>query len=67
MTDYAYHLVQLKNREFTHPVNDSTLDGGLNGALYFVQMESDGGKHQYGNAGAQMGLGYCDAQLPLAL
>merc|ERR1712107_502584 len=44
--------------------DDSNLDCGLNGALYFVQMDADGGKSKYGNAGAEMGLGYCDAQCP---
>merc|ERR1712187_647815 len=62
--DYAYHLFQLKNKEFTYTVDDSNLDCGLNGALYFVQMDADGGKSKYGNAGAEMGLGYCDAQCP---
>jgi len=62
--DYAYQLFQLKNKEFTYTVDDSTMDCGLNGALYFVQMDADGGKSKYGNAGAEMGLGYCDAQCP---
>jgi len=62
--DYAYKLFQLKNKEFTYTVDDSNLDCGLNGALYFVQMDADGGKAKYGNAGAQLGLGYCDAQCP---
>merc|ERR1711970_152468 len=39
-------------------------DCGLNGALYFVQMDADGGKAKYGNAGAKYGTGYCDAQCP---
>merc|ERR1712100_868704 len=60
--DYAYKLFQLKNKEFTYTVDDSNLDCGLNGALYFVQMDADGGKEKYGNAGAQLGLGYCAAQ-----
>merc|ERR1712070_46522 len=62
--DYAYHLFQLKNKEFTYTVDDSQLDCGLNGALFFVQMDADGGKSKYGNAGAELGLGYCDAQCP---
>merc|ERR1712025_1405549 len=62
--DYAYNLFQLKNKEFTYTVVDSKLDCGLNGALYFVQMDADGGKAKYGNAGAELGLGYCDAQCP---
>ena len=62
--DYAYQLFQLKNKEFTYTVDDSQLDCGLNGALYFVQMDADGGKSKYGKAGAELGLGYCDAQCP---
>jgi len=39
---------------------------GLNGALYFVSMDEDGGLSKYsGNkAGAKYGTGYCDAQCP---
>merc|ERR1712079_468824 len=64
--DYAYHLFQLKNKEFTFTVDDSQLDCGLNGALYFVQMDQDGGSSKYsGNkCGAKYGTGYCDAQCP---
>jgi cellulose 1,4-beta-cellobiosidase len=57
-------LFKLKNKEFTYTVDDSKLDCGLNGALYFVQMDADGGKSKYGNAGAKYGTGYCDAQCP---
>merc|ERR1711970_938149 len=63
-TEDTYKLFKLKNKEFTYTVDDSQLDCGLNGALYFVQMDADGGKSKYGNAGAQLGLGYCDAQCP---
>ena len=45
-------------------VDVSQLPCGLNGALYFVQMDQDGGKSKHGNAGAKYGLGYCDAQCP---
>merc|ERR1711963_1374822 len=62
--DYAYQLFQLKNKEFTYTVDDSKLGCGLDGALYFVQMDADGGKSKYSNAGASHGLGYCDAQCP---
>merc|ERR1712048_740631 len=62
--DYAYNLFQLKNKEFTYTVDDSQIGCGLNGALYFVAMDQDGGAKKYGNAGAEMGLGYCDAQCP---
>jgi cellulose 1,4-beta-cellobiosidase len=54
----------MKNKEFTYTIADSNLDCGLNGALYFVQMDADGSKSKYGNAGAQLGLGYCDVRCP---
>jgi len=63
-SDDKYKLFKLKNREFTYTVDDSNLDCGLNGALYFVQMDADGGASRYGNAGAKYGTGYCDAQCP---
>jgi cellulose 1,4-beta-cellobiosidase len=63
-SDDSYMLFKLKNKEFTYTVDDSKLDCGLNGALYFVQMDADGGKAKYGNAGAKYGTGYCDAQCP---
>ena len=61
-----YRMFKLKNREFTFDVDVSKLPCGLNGALYFVEMEKDGGKkHFSGNqVGAQYGTGYCDAQCP---
>ena len=31
-------------------------------ALYFVQMDRGGGNSKYGNAGAELGLGYCDTR-----
>jgi cellulose 1,4-beta-cellobiosidase len=63
-SDESYMLFKLKNKEFTYTVDDSNLGCGLNGALYFVQMDADGGKAKYGNAGAKYGTGYCDAQCP---
>jgi len=59
-----YQLFKLRNKEFTFTVDDSQLGCGLNGALYFVQMQKDGGKSEFGNAGAKYGTGYCDAQCP---
>merc|ERR1711865_338020 len=63
-----YKMFHMKNREFTFTVDDSEVDCGLNGALYFVQMEEDGGVSKYKkynkNAGAKYGTGYCDAQCP---
>jgi cellulose 1,4-beta-cellobiosidase len=44
----------------------SNLPCGLNGALYFSEMDRDGGKSGYTNnkAGAKYGTGYCDSQCP---
>ena len=49
-----YHMFKLKNKEFTMDVATSQLGCGLNGAVYFVEMEADGGKHFPTN---QVGLG----------
>nr|BAF57468.1 putative glycosyl hydrolase family7 [uncultured symbiotic protist of Cryptocercus punctulatus] len=61
-----YQMFKLKNKEFTFTVDDSKLPCGLNGAVYFVAMDEDGGtaKHSINKAGAQYGTGYCDAQCP---
>merc|ERR1712070_786432 len=62
----TYYMFKLKNKEFTFDVDVSHLPCGLNGALYFVAMDADGGMSKYpGNkAGAKYGTGYCDAQCP---
>ena len=62
----SYYMFHLKNREFSFDVDVSKMPCGLNGALYFVQMDQDGGKAKYsGNeGGAKYGTGYCDAQCP---
>merc|ERR1712019_310461 len=62
----TYKMFELKNREFTFDVDVSKLPCGLNGALYFVEMDKDGGKsrHPKNQAGARYGTGYCDAQCP---
>jgi cellulose 1,4-beta-cellobiosidase len=59
-----YQMFTLQNNEFTFDVDLSTLDCGLNGALYFVSMDEDGGLAKYSSnkAGAKYGTGYCDAQ-----
>eukprot|EP00418_Pyrodinium_bahamense_P075797 CAMPEP_0179058146 /NCGR_PEP_ID=MMETSP0796-20121207/24700_1 /TAXON_ID=73915 /ORGANISM="Pyrodinium bahamense, Strain pbaha01" /LENGTH=465 /DNA_ID=CAMNT_0020754889 /DNA_START=90 /DNA_END=1485 /DNA_ORIENTATION=- len=60
-----YKMFKLLNREFTLDIDVSTLECGLNGAVYFVEMEADGGKGMGTNtAGAKYGTGYCDAQCP---
>lgn len=65
-SDTEYQMFDLLGKEFTFDVDVSKLPCGLNGALYFVSMDADGGKSKYaGNkAGAEYGTGYCDAQCP---
>lgn len=61
-----YQMFQLLGQEFTFDVDVSNLPCGLNGALYFSQMDADGGMSKYATnlAGAKYGTGYCDAQCP---
>lgn len=49
-----------------HELTDTSHSCGLNGALYFVSMDEDGGVSKYPNnkAGAKYGTGYCDSQCP---
>jgi len=64
--DNTYNVIKLLGKEFTFDVDVSNLPCGLNGALYFVEMQADGGKsaHPTNAAGAHYGTGYCDAQCP---
>ncbi|KAF8601068.1 glycoside hydrolase [Ceratobasidium sp. AG-I] len=64
--DTNYEMFKVKNKEFTFDVDVSNLPCGLNGALYFSEMDADGGKskHASNKAGAKYGTGYCDAQCP---
>merc|ERR1711936_236011 len=64
--DGSYQMFRLKNAEFTFDVDVSQLVCGLNGALYFVEMDADGGSARFpqNEAGAKYGTGYCDAQCP---
>ncbi|KAG0143131.1 hypothetical protein CROQUDRAFT_135174 [Cronartium quercuum f. sp. fusiforme G11] len=64
--DDKYAIFKLKNQEFSFDVDVSNLPCGLNGALYFAEMDPDGGKEKYpsNKAGAKYGTGYCDAQCP---
>ncbi|KJA25341.1 carbohydrate-binding module family 1 protein [Hypholoma sublateritium FD-334 SS-4] len=65
-SDTEYELFKVLNQEFTFDVDVSNLPCGLNGALYFSQMDADGGLSKFpGNkAGAKYGTGYCDSQCP---
>ena len=64
--DTTYQKFNLLNQEFTFDVDVSNLPCGLNGALYFVDMDADGGMAKYptNKAGAKYGTGYCDSQCP---
>ncbi|RYP58661.1 hypothetical protein DL769_008847 [Monosporascus sp. CRB-8-3] len=59
-----YQMFTLLNNEFAFDVDLSTVECGINSALYFVAMEEDGGTASYpsNKAGAKYGTGYCDAQ-----
>ncbi|KAI6366855.1 hypothetical protein MCOR25_005071 [Pyricularia grisea] len=59
-----YQMFTLMGNEFAFDVDLSTMECGLNSALYFVAMEEDGGMKSYSSnkAGAKYGTGYCDAQ-----
>lgn len=65
-TDTKYQMFNLLNQEFTFDVDMSQLPCGLNGAVYFVSMDADGGmaKNPNNKAGAKFGTGYCDTQCP---
>jgi cellulose 1,4-beta-cellobiosidase len=65
-SESEYQMFTLLGNEFTFDVDLSALPCGLNGALYFVSMDADGGMSKYsGNkAGAKYGTGYCDSQCP---
>jgi len=62
-----YQTFNFNNQEFTFDVDVSQLPCGLNGALYFSQMDADGGvakSNGANKAGPKYGTGYCDAQCP---
>ncbi|KAG5634709.1 hypothetical protein H0H81_001041 [Sphagnurus paluster] len=62
-SDTQYEMFKL-NQEFTFDVDVSKLPCDLNGALYFSEMDADGGASKYptNEAGAKYGTGYCDSQ-----
>jgi cellulose 1,4-beta-cellobiosidase len=59
-----YKMFKLLDQELTFDVDMAKLPCGTNGALYFAEMEKDGGAslYEHNKAGAQYGTGYCDAQ-----
>merc|ERR1711998_112339 len=63
--DGAYKQFDLIGKEVSVTVDMSGTHCGLNGAIYFVEMDKDGDKGLGdNNAGAEYGTGYCDAQCP---
>ena len=65
-SETEYQMFTVLGQEFTFDVDVSQLPCGLNGALYFVSMDADGGMAKYpaNKAGAKYGTGYCDSQCP---
>jgi cellulose 1,4-beta-cellobiosidase len=61
-----YQMFKPNGMEFTFDVDVSGLPCGLNGALYFSEMDADGGMAKFptNKAGAKYGTGYCDSQCP---
>ncbi|KAK3296190.1 glycoside hydrolase [Chaetomium fimeti] len=64
-----YQTFTLKDNELAFDVDLSTVECGINSALYFVPMDADGGMARYPTnaAGAEYGTGYCDASCPRSL
>jgi len=63
-TEEEYEMFQLLGKEFTFTVDVSDMPCGVNGALYFVEMDKTGNKGGNNQSGAKYGTGYCDAQCP---
>lgn len=59
-----YQMFTMNGNEIAFDVENSKLGCGLNGAVYFVSMDEDGGMSKYpsNKAGAKYGTGYCDSQ-----
>jgi hypothetical protein len=62
-TPTKYQMFTLMGNELAFDVDLSTVECGINSALYFVAMEPDGGMSRYpsNKYGARYGTGYCDA------
>jgi len=60
-----YEMFKVVNQELAFSADMSQLECGMNGAIYLVEMQENGGKGLGDNdAGAKYGTGYCDAQCP---
>lgn len=60
--DRNYELMKLVNMELAFDVDVSQLGCGMNGALYFSEMDVSGSRSDLNPAGAAYGTGECDAQ-----
>ncbi|KAH7041400.1 Exoglucanase 1 [Microdochium trichocladiopsis] len=65
-TDDQYQMFTMNGNEIAFDVENAGLGCGLNGAVYFVSMDADGGKarNPTNKIGAKYGAGYCDSQCP---
>jgi cellulose 1,4-beta-cellobiosidase len=63
--DETYDHFKLLNQEFTFDIDVSAVPCGMNGALYFSEMNEKGDQNELNTAGAKYGTGYCDAQCPV--
>lgn len=64
-SENKYRMYNLLNREIAFDIDLSQVPCGMNAALYFSEMDSDGGVGRSGDlglAGPSSGNGYCDAQ-----
>ncbi|KAH6841048.1 glycoside hydrolase [Chaetomium sp. MPI-CAGE-AT-0009] len=68
-SQHRYQTFTLRDNELAFDVDLSTVECGINSALYFVPMDPDGGMARYATnaAGAEYGTGYCDASCPRSL
>ena len=64
-SETKYKMFNMLNKEITFDVDVSKLPCGLNGAVYFSEMDADGGMSKFSSnkAGAKYGTGYCDSQV----
>eukprot|EP01060_Flectonema_neradi_P024530 TRINITY_DN3346_c0_g1_i1.p1 TRINITY_DN3346_c0_g1~~TRINITY_DN3346_c0_g1_i1.p1 ORF type:complete len:466 (+),score=109.21 TRINITY_DN3346_c0_g1_i1:46-1443(+) len=62
-SQYSYKQFSLLGKEFTFTF-ESTLSCGINGPIYFTEMDKYGDMGPSNTAGALYGTGYCDAQCP---
>lgn len=59
-----YQMFTANGNEIAFDVENANLGYGLNGAVYFMSIDENGGKSRYSSnkAGAKYGTGYCDSQ-----